>query len=116
MKFSLGGLLIGLSEEMDRMLRLEPIFELLPAFTVPEQRKNVEQWIDRMRKRSDRYPAGCRLNGPDIEALFNARASDSGRGLIDPDFCQQPHSNSKRLNRNAAAWRSLWKTDKFRAA
>lgn len=115
-KYSLGGLLMKWSTELQAMLQGELFFKILEARTSPQHHGTLRKWIKMKRKQAERNGMKCRLKAPDINWLFNAIAKDSGPCLNDPDFCGQPNSIYKRLERNAKPWPSLWETDISRAA
>jgi hypothetical protein len=115
-KYSLGGLLMRWSKEIQGIIRGELCFRALEANTAVEYRSAMRKRIKAAREATERTGVKCWLKAPDIKALFDAIAKDSGQGLVDADFAGQPNSIYKRLDRNAKHWPSLQETDISRAA
>jgi hypothetical protein len=115
-KFSLGSLLMKWSKEIQGIVRGELLFRSLEANTEAEYRNSMHKRIKAAREAAERTGIKCWLKAPDIKALFDAIAQDTGEGLADADFAGQPNSIYKRLERNAKMWPSLQETDISRAA
>jgi hypothetical protein len=115
-KYSLGGLLMKWSTEMQDMLQGEIFFRVLVERCPTQHHDKLRKWIKAQRKQAERKGIKCRLKAPDIVWLFNAVALDLGESLIDGDFKGQPNSIYKRLDRNAKRWPTLQETDISRAA
>lgn len=115
-KYLLGGLLMNWSEELERIVRGEWYFELVKKCSTRERWHSLKKEVKAARREIARKAPKCRLYPGEIKALFNAVATDSGQGLADPDFCQQPRAYQKRLKANMNSWPELRRTNHLSVA
>ena len=54
----------------------------------------------------------CKLTFPDVQALFDAIAHDTGKGNVDSDMPDDPANFKKAVQREVPFWAFLGKRDK----